>query len=334
MTEPAPEFALPPEPAIGHLGLFRFTMEGRRAPGLFSAGWLATLLGGIAIFVGLLAGPSVAGAILYVAGLAALLAGLVLLGGSQSIERRAAGLAYAGASPILVLAANGVGVYLAGALVGTPLGLLGVLDRPEDRPFVDLIGVVLQALVVVILLRVLVVGPGALSWREMGLRAGWPAALRDMTWGALFAMPVVFGTALIVAGLVTVVGSTPVSPLPPTGSSAGLAINLLAGAVIAPLYEELLFRGFATTAWARVVTPWAAIVRTSALFALAHILTQGGESFSEAFGVAIVAAAARLPVALALGWVFLRRRSLWASIGLHAAFNAILLAVAESAVGA
>jgi membrane protease YdiL (CAAX protease family) len=334
LTDPPPEFGRPPEPALGHPGLFRFTIEGRRAPGLFSAGWLATLLGGIAILIGVLAGPSLAGAILYVAGLAALLAGLVLLGGSQSIERRAAGLAYAGPSPLLVLAANGVGIYLAGALVGTPLGLLGVLDRPEDRPFVDLIGVVLQALVVVAILRLLVLGSGALSWREMGLRVALPAALRDLTWGALLAMPIVFATALIVAGLVTLVGSTPVSPLPPTGSSAGLAINLLAGAVIAPAYEELLFRGFATTAWARAVTPWAAILRTSAVFALAHVLTQGGESFADAFGVAVVAAAARLPVAIALGWVFLRRRSLWAPIGLHAAFNAILLIVAESAAAA
>ena len=109
------------------------------------------------------------------------------------------------------------------------------------------------------------------------------------------------------------------------------AINLLAGAVVAPLYEELLFRGFATTAWARVVAPATAIVRTSILFALAHVLTQGGEDFSQALAIAAVGAAGRLPVALALGWVFVRRRSLWASVGLHAAFNAILLVIAESA---
>jgi membrane protease YdiL (CAAX protease family) len=100
--------------------------------------------------------------------------------------------------------------------------------------------------------------------------------------------------------------------------------------VIVPLYEELLFRGFATTAWARVVAPTTAIVRTSVLFALAHVLTQGGENFGQALGVAVVGAAARLPVALVLGWIFIRRRSLWASIGLHAAFNGILLVLAET----
>ena len=37
----------------------------------------------------------------------------------------------------------------------------------------------------------------------------------------------------------------------------------------------------------------------------------------------------RIPIALALGWVFLRRGTVWASFGLHAAFNGILLVVAE-----
>jgi membrane protease YdiL (CAAX protease family) len=39
----------------------------------------------------------------------------------------------------------------------------------------------------------------------------------------------------------------------------------------------------------------------------------------------------RVPVGLALGWLFLSRRSIWASIGLHGAFNGILLILAEVA---
>jgi membrane protease YdiL (CAAX protease family) len=281
--------------------------------------------------VGFLAGPSIVGIVLYVAGLGTLLAGLVLLGGSQSLERRAVALSYSGPSPILVLAAIGAGTYFAGALIGTPLAFLGVLDEPADRPYVDLIGVVLQALVVLGIVRVLVIGMDALTWTDMGLRASLPAALRDIVWGAAFALPVIVVTAISVNVLVTIVGSTPKSPLPPAGTSVGLAVNLLAGALIVPFYEEILFRGFATTAWARAVGPAAAIIRTSVLFALAHILSQGGENFGEALGVAVVAATARLPVALALGWVFIRRRSVWASVGLHATFNAILLVLAESA---
>jgi membrane protease YdiL (CAAX protease family) len=37
---------------------------------------------------------------------------------------------------------------------------------------------------------------------------------------------------------------------------------------------------------------------------------------------------ARLPISLLLGWVFLRRGSLWASVGLHATFNLVLLLLA------
>jgi membrane protease YdiL (CAAX protease family) len=284
------------------------------------------------VLVGILAGVTIAGILLYVAGLGILLAGLILLGGSQSLERRAAGLAYAGPSPILVLAAIGAGLYFASVVVGTPLVILGVLDQPSDRPFVDLIGVVLQAIVVLVTVRVLVVGTGAMTWSDMGLRAKLPAVLREVAWGAAFALPAIFVTAIAANVLVTIVGATPESPLPPAGTPVGLAVNLLAGALIVPFYEELLFRGFATTAWARVVGPATAIVRTSVLFALAHIISQGGETFGQALGIAVVAAATRQPIALILGWVFIRRRSLWASVGLHVTFNAILLVLAESAL--
>lgn len=319
-----------PAPAAAQaLGLFRFTIEGRRAPGLYVAGWLSTVVGAILAFVGLLAGPSIAGAVLFVVGLAILFGGLLFLGGSQVVERGAAGLAYAGPSPILVFGAVIVGLYLAVVVVATPLRAFGV---SLDGPALALLGVVIQAAVVVLVLRLLVVAPGAMSWTEMGLRASLPGVVRDLVWGAVLALPVFVVTAIAVNALVTVLGSAPEGPLPPAGTSVGLAINLLAGAVVAPLYEELLFRGFATTAWARVVTPATAILRTSVLFALAHVLTQGGEDFSQALAVAAVGAAGRLPVALVLGWVFVRRRSLWAAVGLHAAFNAILLVIAESAL--
>ena len=67
------------------------------------------------------------------------------------------------------------------------------------------------------------------------------------------------------------------------------------------------------------------------VFAFAHIITVSGASAGEALQQAVVAFTARLPVAVALGWIFVRRRSVWASFGLHATFNAILLVVAEVA---
>lgn len=316
---------------IPTLGLFRFTIEGRRAPGLFVAGWIAALIGGSAAFVGLLAGRNLAGILLFSLGMAMVLVALILLGGSQAIERRASSVAYAGPSPILTFGAVVVGWYLTAIVVLTPLKLL---NFEIEGPALSVLGVGLQAVVVVLLLRIMVVGTEALTWADMGIRRPDRAALRDFIWGALLAGPVVLVTGFVVVGLVSAIGQQPTAPLPTTGTSSGLLLNLLAGAVIAPVYEELFFRGFAQTAWRRVSGPKVAILRSSLLFALIHAIDQSGDTFAAALGVAAVAAGARLPVALILGFVFNRRGSLWASIGLHATFNAMLLIIAERALSA
>ena len=117
-----------------------------------------------------------------------------------------------------------------------------------------------------------------------------------------------------------------------TGTTSGLILHLLAGAVVAPIAEEIVFRGVAVTAWSRTNGAWVAIVRAAILFAGAHVLLVGGQSFGDAASLAIVGAAARLPVALALGWIYLRQGTIWSAIGLHATFNAVLLLLAERAV--
>ena len=68
------------------------------------------------------------------------------------------------------------------------------------------------------------------------------------------------------------------------------------------------------------------------LFAAVHVLLITADTFEQAAAMAAVGFLGRLPVALALGWVFVRRGSIWAPIGLHAAFNAILLILGELAV--
>jgi len=77
-----------------------------------------------------------------------------------------------------------------------------------------------------------------------------------------------------------------------------------------------------------------AIVRSAILFAAAHALGISGTNFGDAAGLALVASLARLPVALALGWIYVRTGTIWGSIGLHAAFNAILIAVSEAGLAA
>ena len=73
------------------------------------------------------------------------------------------------------------------------------------------------------------------------------------------------------------------------------------------------------------------ILRAALVFALAHVITVTGSSAQEAFGLVVVGFATRVPVALALGWLFVRSGSIWAPLGLHMAFNGILLIIGELA---
>ena len=311
------------------IGLSTFTIEGRRAPALFVVGWLATFIGGGIAALTILGIGGTAGVILWVVGLAVAALGLILLGGSQAIERRAAGAAYAGPSPFLVFLAVLAASQVAGFAVGWPLSMIG---SEIPRPVADLIAVLVQAAVFAGVIGVMVVAAGALRWSEMGLSRGLGDAARGMLGGAVFAGPVILVTAIVAVVAAQLTGAVPASPLPPTGTAAGLVLHLIAGAIVAPVAEELLFRGFALTAWRRTYGARGAIARSSIVFVLAHVLFVGGETFRDAASLAFVGGVARIPVAVALGWLYVRTGSLWAPIGLHAAYNAILIILAEAVV--
>jgi membrane protease YdiL (CAAX protease family) len=311
------------------MGTSTFTIEGRSAPALFVVGWLASVLGFGLVLVAVLSGGGAAWLGLVMVGLVLLSIGLVAAAGSQGIERRVRGMAgYAGPSPLLVFAASIPVSVLAIIVVGLPLGLAGV---PLDGPFAALLSVGLQAVVYISLIRLLVVDTGALGWREMGLRAPDLTAIGEMIGGALWAAPVIVATIPVSLILLAIFPVTPESPLPPTGEAVGIALSLVAGALVAPFGEEVLFRGFATTAWVRGVGVRQGVLRAGLVFAVAHVLTTSGTSAGDAFGLAVVGFGTRVPIALALGWLFVRRGTIWAPFGLHAAFNAVLLVIAEVA---
>ena len=223
---------------------------------------------------------------------------------------------------------------------------MGVLGIPVDGPFGRFVSVLLQAIVYVLLIRLLVVDTGALTWAEMGIRRLDGSAFADMAKGALWAIPVIGITIPVAAILGALFTVTPESPLPPAGETSGFLLNLVAGAILAPLGEEILFRGLATTAWVRGIGARRGIVRGALFFALVHVLTISGNTAGEAFQLALIGFATRIPVALALGYVFVRgfsvtlpfvgrvtapAGSIWVPFGLHAAFNGILLILAEAA---
>jgi hypothetical protein len=320
---------LPPAPSP-RPGASVFTIEGRAAPGLFISGWLASILGLALVVVGASASS---GFLAYFVGPGLLSIGLIAGAGNQALERRARGEAYAGPSPILVFGAIVAVSYFVGAILGVVLdAAIGAAGLQASAPIAQLIAGLLTAGIFIGLIRLTVVGTGALSWREMGLTRVDRRALADLTFGASLAVPVIGVTLIAAAILLSIFKVAPTSPLPPTGQLSGLLIQLVAAALIAPVAEELLFRGFAITAWRGTIGRDRAILRATLLFALAHVIGIHAESFGEAIGLIVVGMGIRVPVAIVLGWLFVRRGSIWAPIGLHATFNAALLILAHLAL--
>jgi uncharacterized protein len=315
--------APPPRP-----GASTFTIEGRASPALFVIAWLASLLGLAITVAGAFGGSPL---LVFLVGPGLLSIGLIAACGNQAFERRARGAAYAGPSPFLVFGTIVAVTYFVGFVVGFLIDLIIGSETKVDAPIAQLIVALLTAAIFIGIVRLTVVGTGALSWADMQIRRFDRRALGDLAVGAALAGPVVILTAFVAAALLLLFPVEPASPLPPTGTVSGLLLQLIVGAIIAPVSEEIVFRGFSVTAWERSIGAQRAIVRSSILFALAHVLSIEATSLPEAAGLIIVGMGTRLPVAFFLGWIFVRRRSIWASIGLHGTFNAILLVLAHLA---
>ena len=314
--------------ADGQPVLTLFGLRGRTVPALYLVGWIGSVMG-IALLVVSLMGAGNAGARwLSLVGLILAALGLFAAAGSQAVERgHRPSLLYRGPSPVLTFLVAVVLTLLALVFVVAPLSALGV---DPGSPVGTLISVLLTALVYVVVVRLLVVGPGALSWAELGLVMPVPRALRDLAAGVALGVPVLVVTVGLQIVLARLIAPVP-AILPPATGAGGLLLDLVAAVLIAPIGDELFFRGVVTTAWARTLGANPAIVRGAVFFAFAHILTLLATEFGNGAATALVEFLALLPAGLALGWVFLSRRSLYAAIGLHAVVNLGLVALANVA---
>jgi uncharacterized protein len=99
-------------------------------------------------------------------------------------------------------------------------------------------------------------------------------------------------------------------------SSFVFAIAIFTVVIAAPVLEELLFRGFLLNFLKRYLGRMGAILVTSIAFALFHF------SVSQNLGN-IPLVASLFTLALFLGFIYERQRSLFASISLHMTFNII-----------
>jgi uncharacterized protein len=103
-------------------------------------------------------------------------------------------------------------------------------------------------------------------------------------------------------------GSNPILPIALDGKdNVALAMFVITAAVAAPLFEEVLFRGFLLPSLTRYMPPWSAIALSSFIFAIAHL------SLSEVLPL--------MTLGMILGFVYARSRNLLASMLLHGLWN-------------
>lgn len=312
-------------------------LAGREAPALHVIGLIATVVGASA----LVAGIAGAGVGLAMIALALIGIGGIALSGASALQRRVdtpvAG--WRGPGPLAIFWTTIPWALLAQVLLAAIFTAVGAATIPST-PLGTLALAAASNVATMLIIGLVVVGSGAVRWRDLVLAtpAASPSTLPqpdrrgglggDLLWGVALALPI-----LTVAGLFAtlVMNSTGLSApvvLPPAMSAVDLAANVLTAGIIAPIGEELLYRGVIAQAWARQSSARRAILFSAIVFAFAHTLTVGGTSVGDAASIAAVAFLVRIPLGIALGWLWIRRRSLIATIALHAAYNLAIVAVA------
>jgi len=148
--------------------------------------------------------------------------------------------------------------------------------------------------------------PVSEDWFRFKFRSNW------FFWGVggyLVALPSVVLISLINQQLWQGKGgSNPILPLVLEGhDSIAMLIFGLTACVAAPLFEEMIFRGFLLPSLTRYLPVWGAILISSLLFAIAHL------SLSEVLPLATLG--------IVLGVVYTRSRNLLAPMLLHSLWN-------------
>ncbi|MGQ0606946.1 MAG: lysostaphin resistance A-like protein [Chloroflexota bacterium] len=126
------------------------------------------------------------------------------------------------------------------------------------------------------------------------------------------------GATLVSAGVVWVLEQMGFEPQPQAAEQAIQLVDpwlvILAVVILAPIAEEVFFRGVVFNAWMREGGPRWAFIGSSAVFAVIHI--------------SVVAVLPIFLLGLALAWIYRRTRNLLAPIAMHAMVNGISVALA------
>jgi len=205
-----------------------------------------------------------------------------------------------------------VGFFFIGQML-LPLlfGLLGV--NPIDysvrlKAFYVLCSYLLMAFggLLVLYLSIKAFFPLSQDWFSFKWKSNW------ILWGVggyLVALPLVVLVSLINQKLWQGQGgSNPLLTLALEGrDNLALLIFFLTASVAAPVFEEIIFRGFLLPSLTRYLSVWGAIIASALLFAIAHL------SLSEVLPLATLG--------IVLGFVYTRSRNLLAPMLLHGLWN-------------
>jgi membrane protease YdiL (CAAX protease family) len=178
-----------------------------------------------------------------------------------------------------------------------------------------------------------------LGWRPgtSRLRRWMRGGLGDFLLAASMLIPVMLASGLTNFVLLAVLGlqQTDLQSDVPTSSPSVLdeVVIFIAVAVLVPIGEEVFFRGYSTNAWGRSLSRNSAILRAGLFFAFIHVINTSNTDFWTASRAALFNFGARVPVALALCWIYMNRRSLIASASLHSLYNGLIVLIALWASG-
>jgi membrane protease YdiL (CAAX protease family) len=145
----------------------------------------------------------------------------------------------------------------------------------------------------------------------------WQQILRTGAWLYLAIVPPLTLVGLLNIGLLYTLGveaapqDTVLAFTSPATSWIDRFWLTLTAVVLAPLFEELLFRGVIFSALLKISSPWPAIVVQALVFALLHL---HGPALLPLFTLAVT-----------LSLAYVMTRSLWTPIIIHAMFNAVAL---------
>jgi membrane protease YdiL (CAAX protease family) len=284
--------------------------------------------------------------------------GLIAAAMAQTEQRRADGWRdFVGPSPFLLLAAQQASVFA----VGLPVAALLRSANITTDSAMGLAAVVPVYLLTYFgLVHLLGVRPGAMTWRDivhprrlapdptewtaahLPARSAWQpqtsrlrrwmrGGLGDFLLAACFLIPVTMASGITNFTLLTVLGLHQTdlqSEVPMARTIVDNVIVFVAVAICIPIGEEVFFRGYVTNAWARSLGWNSALLRAGLFFAFVHVVNTDNADVWTALRAAAFNFGARIPVALALCWIYMRRRSLVASISLHGLFNGLIVLLA------